>query len=131
MEATTDAAPAQLAGRGKLILIIDDDEATRDLLQRLLVKQGYAVETAENGAAGLQQARLLHPDLILLDVAMPVLDGWQVLSALKAATALANIPVIILTVVEEQALGYALGAADYLIKPIDRARLVAALQQRV
>lgn len=130
MEPTTEAITAKLPGRGKVVLIIDDDEATRDLLQRLLIKQGYAVETAEDGAAGLQRARALHPDVILLDVAMPVLDGWQVLGALKAAAALADIPVIMVTVVEEQALGYALGAADYLIKPVDRARLVAALQQR-
>ena len=85
--------------------------------------------TAQGGEEGLQRARELRPDAITLDVMMPGMDGWAVLSALKADPDVADIPVVMLTIVDDRNLGYALGASDYLTKPIDRERLTAVLKQ--
>ena len=109
------------------VLVIDDEPAVRDLMQRFLVKEGFHVVTASGGEEGLRQARDVRPDAITLDVMMPGMDGWAVLSALKADPDLADIPVIMLTIVDDRNLGYALGASDYLTKPIDRERLVTVL----
>jgi hypothetical protein len=98
-------------------------------MQRFLGKEGFRVVTASGGEEGLRRARELRPDAITLDVMMPGLDGWAVLSALKAEPALADIPVIMLTIVDDKNLGYALGAAEYLTKPIDRDRLVTVLKE--
>jgi CheY-like chemotaxis protein len=109
--------------------VIDDEAAVRDLMQRFLTKEGFRVVTAPGGVEGLRQARDLRPDAITLDVMMPGMDGWAVLSALKADPDVADIPVIMLTIVDDKNLGYALGASDYLTKPIDRERLVTVLKQ--
>jgi signal transduction histidine kinase/CheY-like chemotaxis protein len=114
------------AGAGT-VLVIDDEEAVRDLMQRFLAREGFRVATASGGAEGLRLARELRPDAITLDVMMPGLDGWAVLSALKADPEVADIPVIMLTMMDDRNLGYALGASDYLTKPIDRERLAAVL----
>jgi signal transduction histidine kinase/DNA-binding response OmpR family regulator len=111
------------------ILVIDDDPAVRDLLQRFLSKEGFRVASAAGGEEGLRLAKVLHPDAITLDVLMPGMDGWSVLTALKADRELAAIPVIMLTIVDDKNLGYALGAVDYLPKPIERERLVAVLRR--
>jgi PAS domain S-box-containing protein len=110
------------------ILVIDDDPAVRDLMVRYLSKEGFQVETASNGQEGLHLARTLRPDAITLDVMMPKLDGWSVLSTLKATPDLADIPVIVLTIVDDKDHGFALGAADYLTKPIDYKRLTTLLE---
>jgi len=111
------------------VLVIDDEAAVRDLMQRFLTREGFRVVTAPGGEEGLRRARELRPDAITLDVMMPGMDGWAVLSALKADAAVADIPVIMLTIVDDKNLGYALGASDYLTKPIDRERLVKVLAQ--
>jgi len=111
------------------VLVIDDDATARALLTRHLVRAGYRVEEASDGPTGLARAREVHPDVITLDVLMPGQDGWTVLSTLKADGALAGIPVIMLSVLDEKTLGFALGASHYLTKPVDRARLVAAVEQ--
>lgn len=111
------------------VLIIDDDPAMCNLLQRLLAREGWQVVTAHSGEAGLRLAQQLRPNAITLDVMMPDMDGWAVLSALKSDPALAETPVIMLTIVDDQNLGYALGASDYLTKPIDRDRLALVLQK--
>ncbi|HKX02301.1 MAG TPA: GAF domain-containing protein, partial [Methylomirabilota bacterium] len=111
------------------VLVIDDEAAVRDLMQRFLTREGFRVVTAAAGEEGLRRARELRPDAITLDVMMPGMDGWAVLSALKADVAVADIPVIMLTIVDDKNLGYALGAADYLTKPIDRERLVTVLEK--
>jgi CheY-like chemotaxis protein len=115
-------------GRGA-VLVIDDDPTVRELLQRSLTKEGIRVVCAAGGEEGLRLARELQPTAITVDVMMPGMDGWAVLTALKADTALADIPVIMLTIVDDKNLGYALGAADYLTKPVDRDRLVAILKK--
>jgi signal transduction histidine kinase/CheY-like chemotaxis protein len=111
------------------ILVIDDEPAARDLVQRVLTKEGYRVATASSGSEGLALALQLQPDAITLDVMMDGMDGWAVLSALKAEPLTADIPVVMLTVVDEKNLGFALGASDYLIKPIEWDRLIAVLEK--
>jgi GAF domain-containing protein/DNA-binding response OmpR family regulator len=110
------------------VLVIDDEAAIRDLMQRFLAKEGFRVVSAAGGEEGLRLARELRPDAITLDVMMPGLDGWAVLAALKTDPAVADIPVIMLTIVDDKNLGYALGAADYLTKPIERDRLLTVLR---
>lgn len=104
---------------GSLILVIDDDPTIHDLLSRSLGKEGYQVQSAANGAEGLDLARRLHPRLITLDVMMPSFDGWAVLSALKSDPTTSDIPVVMLTMMDNRSLGLSLGATDYLTKPID------------
>jgi CheY-like chemotaxis protein len=111
------------------VLVIDDDPNVRDLMRRFLGKEGFQVETASGGEEGLQVAKELQPDVITLDALMPGMDGWSVLTALKADPGLADIPVIMLTIVDDKNRGYALGASDYMNKPIDRDRLLAILQK--
>jgi signal transduction histidine kinase/CheY-like chemotaxis protein len=122
-EARPDATPA-VAGT---VLVIDDEPSVRDLMQRFLSKEGFRVVTASGGEEGLRLARALRPDVITLDVMMPDMDGWAVLTALKANAETTDIPVIMVTIVDDRNMGYALGAADYLTKPVDRERLVAVL----
>ena len=124
------AAPTDRVTSGVgTVLVIDDEAAVRDLMQRFLAKEGFRVVTAAGGEEGLRRARELRPDAITLDVMMPGMDGWAVLSALKADPDVADVPVIMLTIVDDRNLGYALGASDYLTKPIDRDRLVTVLKQ--
>ena len=111
------------------MLVIDDEPAVREIMQRFLTREGYRVETAASGEEGLRLARAAAPDVITLDVLMPGMDGWAVLAALKADPRLADVPVIMLTIVEEKNLGYALGAAEYLVKPLDRDRLVEVIRR--
>ena len=111
------------------VLVIDDDPIVRDVMRRLLDGEGFRVATAADGHEGLRLARQLRPAMITLDVLMPHMDGWTVLTAIKAEPELADIPVIMLTIIDEKNFGYMLGAADYLNKPIDRQRLAAVLQK--
>jgi len=127
--AASGSGPADAAPVRGTLLVIDDDRTTRDLLRRIFTREGFRVEEAAGGEAGLQVARTLQPDAITLDVMMPGMDGWAVLAALKADPAVAGIPVVMLTVADEQPLGLALGAADYMTKPLDRARLAAVLDR--
>jgi CheY-like chemotaxis protein len=122
------AAAPESDGRAT-ILVVDDDPAVRDLMERLLSREGFRVESAAGGEDGLRLARALRPDLITLDVLMPGLDGWAVLTALKADSELADIPVIMLTMLDDKSVGYALGASDYVTKPIDRDRLAALVRK--
>lgn len=118
-----------VAAAENTILVIDDDSAVRDLMQRFLLREGFQVLTARSGEEGLRLAQQARPEVIILDVIMPDMDGWTVLSALKADPQLATIPVIMVTIVDDKTLGYALGAADYLLKPIDHDQLITLLQK--
>jgi PAS domain S-box-containing protein len=111
------------------VLVVDDDPNARELLRRHLQRGGYAVRMAASGEEAMQLARTLQPDVVTLDALMPQMDGWAVLSAMKEDAALAEIPVIMVTIVDNQSIGFSLGAADYLIKPIDRDRLVRAVEK--
>ena len=105
------------------VLVIDDDATARELIADHLKAEGFSVVTAAAGVEGLKLARELRPTAITLDVIMPDLDGWSVLAALRQDPELAEIPVIMITIVDEHRRGVALGAAGYLTKPIDRERL--------
>jgi CheY-like chemotaxis protein len=111
------------------VLVIDDDAAVRDLLQRILAKEGFRVLPANGGEEGLRLARSVRPDAITLDVLMPGMDGWAVLAALKADPALADVPVVMLTIADDRALGFSLGAVEYLTKPVDQPRLLGVLRR--
>jgi hypothetical protein len=111
------------------VLVIDDDPNVREVVMRFLGKEGFRVESASGGKAGLQRARELMPDVITLDVMMPDMDGWAVLTAFKKDASLARIPVIILSILSEKDMGYTLGAADYITKPIDRKELLAVVEK--
>lgn len=111
------------------VLVVDDDPTSRDLIERSLAREGLQIATAANGEEALQLARSLRPDAITLDVVMPGMDGWAVLSALKADPELAEIPVILLSFVGNKSLGFALGASDYLTKPVDGKRLATLLNK--
>ena len=111
------------------VLVIDDEPGARELMRRFLSREGYHPETAATGEDGLRLARDLHPTLITLDVMMPSMDGWAVLKALKADDATRDIPVIMVTMVDEKKIGFALGATDYITKPVDRARLSTILKK--
>jgi PAS domain S-box-containing protein len=121
--------PEPLLPSESCVLVIDDDPVQRDLMQRFLTKEGFAVRTAPSGEAGLQMARQLLPTAITLDVMMPGMDGWSVLSALKTDALLSDIPVIMLTMVDDPERGFMLGAADYATKPVDRQRLSQILEK--
>jgi signal transduction histidine kinase/CheY-like chemotaxis protein len=112
----------------RTVLVIDDEADVRDLVHRFLKKEGYHVVPAGTGDEGIRLARELHPDVITLDVMMPGVDGWSVLTALKADPETAEIPVIMLTIVDDRNLGYALGASEYLTKPINREQLLTELR---
>jgi len=109
------------------VLVIDDDPAMREGLSRILSQAGFWVAVAADGEEGLQLASTLHPDMITLDVMMPGIDGWQVLAQLKADSATRHIPVVLLTMLEDRARGFALGASEYLCKPISREVLLETL----
>jgi CheY-like chemotaxis protein len=111
------------------VLVIDDDPNARALLARFLAREGFSVRTAPDGLSGLELARSLKPRAILLDVMMPHMDGWAVLSALKSDPEVADIPVIMETIVHEKGLAFSLGAEDYLTKPIQWPRLKKVLDR--
>ncbi|MBN1486618.1 MAG: response regulator [Anaerolineae bacterium] len=120
---------AQITTNDVTVLVIDDDKAVQDLLTRHLTKAGFNVEIAKTGQEGLNLAQELKPDVITLDVMLPDIEGWDVLATLKATPELANIPVVMLTIVEELDKGFTLQAADYLIKPINREELIRTLKK--
>jgi signal transduction histidine kinase/DNA-binding response OmpR family regulator len=122
-------AAAQPAPRRPLVLVIDDDAAARDLLERHLTKDGYHVKLAADGQSGMALARELKPDVIVLDVMMPGMDGWAVLAELRKDPELHAMPVIMASMLDNREMGLALSADEYLTKPLDRARLQAALRR--
>ena len=114
---------------GRFVLAIDDDPDVLDLMTEKLAGSGYTVVTAKTGDEGLRLAKDLRPDAITLDIMMPRLDGWQVLRNLKEAPETRNIPVVIVSILENKSLGFSLGAAEYLVKPVTRDRLLDVLDR--
>ncbi|WP_189168994.1 response regulator [Pilimelia anulata] len=109
------------------ILVIEDDRAAADLLATHLRRVGFAVTIAPDGEEGVRLAAVQQPEVILLDVILPGIDGWEVMRRLKADDRLRHIPVAIISVVEDHAVGLALGAVDYFTKPINHDLLLAWL----
>ncbi|NOU93239.1 response regulator [Paenibacillus sp. LMG 31456] len=113
------------------ILLIDDEPFNRQLMERFLVKEGWTMAFAESGQEGLLLARKLRPKVICLDILMPSMDGWNVLSTLKSDPELADIPVVIWSMTNDKNLGYSLGASEFLMKPVQRERLVEVMDKYV
>jgi PAS domain S-box-containing protein len=120
--------PGQQGSKGT-VLIIDDDPTACELIERVVVREGFTAYTALSAEDGLRQAQALRPTLITLDVMIPKMDGWAVLSTLKRSPELRDIPVVMVTMVDDRNLGYALGASEYLTKPVERERLVGVLRK--
>jgi len=125
------AAIPEGAEHAALVMIVDDDPNARDLLAATVRREGYRVVEATDGEAALALAREWRPDVVTLDVLMPRMDGWAVLTALKSDPELAEIPVIIVTVLEDRGIAVSLGAAEFLTKPVDRPRLAATIRRHV
>jgi PAS domain S-box-containing protein len=124
---TAPDAAASEGVHGAPVLVIDDDPATRDLMVQILRREGYRAVSAAGGDEGIHKARELRPVAITLDVVMPGKDGWSVLAELKGDPDLADIPVVMVTILDDSNLGYALGASEFITKPVDRSRLAAVL----
>lgn len=122
-----DKTVQTLKGHKSTVLVIDDDSSVLDILQRFLTKQGFHVLTANNGKDGLRLAREYHPSAITLDVMMPDVDGWEVLSEIKTDQKISDIPVIMLSMVDNKERGFALGVSEYLLKPINPKQVVNVL----
>jgi CheY-like chemotaxis protein/anti-sigma regulatory factor (Ser/Thr protein kinase) len=121
---------ADIRPRGGVdVLIIEDEPSSVRLLQTYLADEGHGVRVASDGETGIALALASPPAAIVLDVLLPGIDGWEVLRRLKADERLRDIPVIIVTVVDERTVGLALGAVDYLLKPIERDALLDRLRR--
>ena len=112
-----------------LVLLIDDDVTIHDLIRRFLHKEGFRTVCAQSGMEGIDLARKLQPSIIVLDVMMPTMDGWSVLTRLKGDPEVANIPVVMLTMVDNKEMGFSLGVDDYMLKPIERSGFVSVLRK--
>jgi len=112
---------------GPRVLLIEDDPQSAELLRTQMTAAGYRVDVAPSGEAGLSYAGSHPPDAIVLDVALPGIDGFEVIRQLKSDGRLTGIPVFFVTIIDERQAGLALGAADYFVKPVDQATLLGAL----
>jgi signal transduction histidine kinase/DNA-binding response OmpR family regulator len=130
-QATPTVARPEGAEHAPLVMIVDDDPNARDLLAATVRREGYRVIEATDGETALALAREWHPEIITLDVLMPRMDGWAVLTAIKSDPELAETPIIIVTVLEDRGIAVSLGAAEFLTKPVDRPRLAATIRQHV
>jgi signal transduction histidine kinase/CheY-like chemotaxis protein len=119
---------AQMKGK-KVVLAIDDDPNVLILLRENLEEEGYYVVGALSGEEGVRKAKEIQPLAITLDILMPHKDGWEVLNGLKADPATRDIPIIVLSIIDNRELGFSLGASDYLVKPIEKGTILAALQR--
>lgn len=111
------------------VLVVDDDPTFQELMQRFLSQEGFEIISASNAAEALQLAHEIAPDVITLDVMMPQQDGWSVLMQLKSDPILSEIPVLMLTMVDNKGMGYALGAADCFMKPLNRKQISSAVRK--
>jgi CheY-like chemotaxis protein len=112
-----------------LVLVVEDNPQAAEILARYLDAGGFRIERAHTGPEALTMARDLKPVAITLDILLPEVDGWEVLNRLKADEATRNIPVVVVSVIDNPALGRALGALDYFVKPVDGKALLSRLSQ--
>ncbi len=116
-------------GKAPLVLIIEDNPQAGQLIQMYLEEAGYRTETARDGAEGLEKAKRLKPNIITLDMIMPIKDGWQVLMELKRHPICKDIPIIIISITDEKKLGFSMGAVDYFVKPVNKEELLSAMKR--
>ncbi|HEV2475761.1 MAG TPA: response regulator, partial [Candidatus Dormibacteraeota bacterium] len=121
-------AAAKANEHGPLVLVVEDEPSAAELLTRQLASAGYRTAVARTGTEALAKAKELKPAAITLDIILPGLDGWEVMTRLKSDPSTAHIPIVVVSVVENPELGMALGAMDYLVKPVDMKVLVARLK---
>jgi CheY-like chemotaxis protein len=112
-----------------LVLIVDDEVPAREILASYLEPEGFRVEIACSAAEAIAKARELQPDAITLDILMPNSNGFDTLLSLKSESDTAHIPIIVVSIVDQQKMGFALGAADYLVKPVDKGRLLRTIRK--
>jgi twitching motility two-component system response regulator PilH len=130
-DAPSEESSGKVAGTAT-ILIVDDSQTEITVLKRILEQGGYNTEVAENGQVGLEMASNIHPDLILMDVVMPVLNGFQATRKLRKNQDTADIPVIMITTKDQQTdinWGMRQGANEYLVKPVSPATLLAKIKE--
>ncbi len=124
-----DAGPMCRRGEAPLILVVEDDPATSEVLTLFLAQGGYRSAHAANGDEALQRIRELKPFTVLLDVMLPGKDGWEVLQEVKCDPELKDIPIVIASVIDNKELGFALGASDYIVKPVDKISLLRKMEE--
>ena len=127
--ASNDTNTAAVESGTDTVLVVDDDPSMLELYGRFLEGEGFVIVTASTGEEGLARAKVLHPAAVVLDVMLPLMDGWDVLRAMKQDAAIADIPVVMVSTLDNHEMGYALGVADYLTKPIDRHQLLSILDK--
>jgi DNA-binding response OmpR family regulator len=123
-----DEVPLDEAADAPLVLVVEDDPHIATVLRMYLEADGYRVQVASDGREAIEMARSLAPFAVTLDISLPKLDGWSVLNALKHEPATAQIPVIIVSIVDNRDFGLVLGATEYIVKPIDHERLRSVLR---
>jgi signal transduction histidine kinase/ActR/RegA family two-component response regulator len=128
-QALPDGGPSSAPDELRLptVVVIEDDRPSTDLLTVYLESAGFEVSSAQDGPSGLETIRRVKPVAVVLDILLPLVNGWDVLAALKRDPETAAIPVIVVSIVDERAKGLSLGATDYLVKPVSRDHLLAAL----
>ena len=104
-------------------LVVDDDPVERELMERVCEREGFSVVSCGEGGEALRLARERRPHVIILDIVMKGMDGWQVLEALKADPVLERIPVVVVSILDERDRGLSLGARAYFVKPVSHERL--------
>lgn len=119
--------PARCPPPQRTVLVVEDDLHAAKLLSVQLRREGYGVSIAHSGEDALRQLERFLPLAIILDLLLPHMDGWEVLARVKAAPCTCEVPVIILSVLDRQTLGFELGASEYLVKPVDRSELLHAI----
>jgi CheY-like chemotaxis protein len=124
-----EAVPQAVAAERDMetVLVVEDDQHSAELLTVYLEGAGYRVVVARDGVEGLEQARRLRPRAVVLDILLPRVDGWDLLARLKADPATADAPVVVVSMLDERGKGLALGAVEYLVKPVGREELLEAL----
>jgi DNA-binding response OmpR family regulator len=130
-ERETALAALPEPGQADTILVIEDDRRSAELLQLYLEDAGYRVAVARDGVDGLDLARRIAPTAVVLDVLLPRLNGWDVLARLKRDPDTAAIPVVVVSMLDERGAGFALGAAEYLVKPVHHEELLRAVTRCV
>jgi PAS domain S-box-containing protein len=123
--------PAPSKNKQPIVLVVDDEEQERELLASYLAPEGYRIFTAASGDEAIAKARDLYPDVITLDILMPSGSGWEMLYRLRNTPETSKIPIVVVSIVDQRQLGFSLGAAEYLVKPVSKEILLEALSRHI